>query len=133
MPIRSYQDLEVWKKAVKLVGEAFKLAEMLPKSQQYVLVKQIHASALSVPANIAEGRGRSSRNEFIYFLKIATGSLAEVESHFFVAIELQFITSEQSSTFFQKSAEVGRMLNGLIESLRKQKQKIELPQMEPET
>ncbi len=118
MSIRSYQDLEVWKKAVRLVKTSYELVADFPSNERYGLVSQIQRCAVSVPANIAEGRGRSSKKEFLYFLKIASGSLAELETHFFVAIEIGYLTPEKCKTFFDAASEVGKMLNGLMNSLR---------------
>lgn len=118
MTIRSYQDLEVWKKSVRLVKTSYDLAINFPSNERYGLVSQIQRCAVSVPANIAEGRGRSSKKEFLYFLKIAAGSLAELETHFFIAMEIGYLTPECCQPFFDGSAEIGRMLNGLMNSLR---------------
>lgn len=118
MSIRSYQDLDVWKKSVRLVKTSYDLAASFPSNERYGLISQIQRCAISVPANIAEGRGRSSKKEFLYFLKIAAGSLAELETHFFIAIEIGYLTQEFCKPFFDSAAEVGRMLNGLMNSLQ---------------
>jgi four helix bundle protein len=118
MMIRSYQDLDVWKKSIGLVKTAYDLAALFPKSEQYGLISQVQRSATSIPANIAEGRARSSKKEFVFFLKIAMGSLAELETHIFVAIELGHINAFQSKKFFDDAAEIGRMLHGLAKSLK---------------
>jgi four helix bundle protein len=118
MSIRSYQDLEVWKKSVRLVKTSYELMAHLPSNERYGLISQIQRCAVSVPANIAEGRGRSSKKEFLYFLKIATGSLAELETHFFVAIEIGYLTTQQCKEFFDSAAEIRKMLNGLMNSFR---------------
>lgn len=118
MSIRSYQDLEVWKKAVRLVKTSYDLVAGFPSNERYGLISQIQRCAVSVPANIAEGRGRSSKKEFLYFLKIASSSLAELETHFFVAIEIGYLAPDTCKIFFDTASEVGKMLNGLMYSLR---------------
>lgn len=116
--IRSYQDLEVWRKALKLVKTSYTLCSLLPKTEQYGLISQIQRSAVSIPANIAEGRNRHSRKEFCFFLKIASGSLAELETHLFIAVELGYLSQQQCEAAFHDCSEVGRMLNGLLKSLK---------------
>ncbi len=118
MHIRSYQDLDVWKKAIGLVKLAYSLASKLPKTEQFGLVSQMQRSAVSIPANIAEGRLRSTRKEFAQFLRIAAGSLAELETHVFIAIELGYLDADCCKDFFTSSSEIGRMLNGLLRSLQ---------------
>lgn len=124
--IRSYQDLDVWKKSLKLVKEAYRLCELLPKNEQYGIVSQIQRSAVSIPANIAEGRNRHSRKEFIFFLKISNGSLAELETHFFLCMELNYLDQDQCKNLFTQSAEIGRMIHGLTQALQRKT-------LEPET
>lgn len=128
--IRSYQDLEVWKKAIKLVKIAYDLASAFPKTEQFGLISQIQRSATSIPANIAEGRCRSSRKEFSFFLRIAAGSLAELETHFFVAMELEYLNATTAQEFFDHASEVGRMLNGLLKSLQQTPLKPETQNLE---
>ena len=131
--IRSYQDLEVWKKSLKLVKEAYRLCESLPQKEQYGLISQMQRSAVSVPANIAEGRCRHSRKEFIFFLKIANGSLAAFETHLFICIELNYLKPQQCEHCFTMAAEIGRMLNGLLQSLQKKPLEPETRNLEPST
>lgn len=116
----------MWKKALTLVKTAYALCAFLPKTEQYGLISQIQRCAVSIPANIAEGRSRHSRKEFCFFLKIASGSLAELETHFFIAIELGYLSEEQCCSLFNDCAEIGRMLNGLLKSLK-------APSLTPET
>ncbi len=125
--IRSYQDLEVWKKSLRLVKDVYGCTRLYPKSELYGLVSQTQRAAVSVPANIAEGRTRYSKKDFVSHLKIASGSLAELETHLFIATELGYITIEQRDALLNTSAEIGRMLNGLVNSLKSEKQ------LEPET
>lgn len=118
--IRSYQDLEVWKKSIRLVKVAYGLASTFPKTEQFGLISQIQRSATSIPTNIAEGRCRSSRKEFAFFLRISAGSLAELETHLFVAIELGYLDVATCKEFFDQASEIGRMINGLLNSLQKE-------------
>src|SRR6185369_1259769 len=76
----SYRELLVWKRAMHLAEHAYRLAKLLPKSEEYRITSQLLRAAVSVPANIAEGRARAGRKEFLNFLSIASGSLAETET-----------------------------------------------------
>ncbi len=73
--IQSYRELTVWNKAMELVTEIYRVSQRFPKDEAFGLISQIRRSAVSVPSNIAEGQGRLSRKEFIYFLGNARGSL----------------------------------------------------------
>ena len=83
--IRNHKDLEVWKKSMDLVSNIYKITESFPNKEIYGLTNQIRRSAVSVPSNIAEGAARSSKKEFIQFLYIALGSLAELETQMIIA------------------------------------------------
>ena len=119
MSIKSYRDLEVWQKAMDLVVECYKIAERFPKTEVYGLTSQLRRAAISVPANIAEGQGRSHTREFLNHLSIAYGSLMEVETHLQIAARLHYLDDSSIQSLLEKSAEIGRMLNGLIQSLNR--------------
>lgn len=122
-PVRSYRELAGWQRAMDLVEGVYKASQQWPKEEAFGLVSQIRRAAVSVPANIAEGQGRRSPNEFIRFLNIATGSLFEVETHLLIAQRLQFVDEQTVVRLLAISAETGRIINGLI---RKQRQKTDL-------
>ena len=83
----------------------------------YALTTQLQRAAVSVPANIAEGQGRNHTREFINHLSIAYGSLMEVETHLQIALRLKYIEVSSVQELLSRSAEVGRMLNGLMQAL----------------
>ncbi len=116
--IQSYKDLEVWKKSVSLTLEIYKLTLKFPKEELYGLTLQIRRAMVSIPSNIAEGRSRGHRNEFIQFLKIAYGSGAELETQLIIAKEIGYITERDYLSITEKLSEVMRMLNGLISKLK---------------
>lgn len=118
MIVQSYRDLEVWKKAVALIKSCYALSEQLPKTETYGIASQLRRSVVSVAANIAEGRSRNSTREFLRFLDIAYGSLAETETHLIVTHELGYFTAESVEIVLAQCAEIGRMLNGLMNTLR---------------
>ncbi len=117
MTIKSYRDLDVWKKSVLLVTEIYKITANFPKEEIYGLTSQIKRSAVSVPSNIAEGRGKRSTREFIRFLNIAYGSLCELETQLIIASNLALLKTNDLETLLNASGEIARMLNGLINSL----------------
>jgi four helix bundle protein len=117
--LKSYQDLEVWQKAMNLVVLCYKISESFPRNEVYGLASQLQRAAVSVPANIAEGRGRQYSKEFLQHLSIAYGSLAELETHIHIAKRLDYIDESQLDEMLEKTSELGRMLNGLRNSIGK--------------
>nr|CBX27985.1 hypothetical protein N47_G33090 [uncultured Desulfobacterium sp.] len=116
--LKSYQDLEVWKKSIVLAEMIYRLSAHFPKEEKFGLTSQIRRASISVPANIAEGAERNGTGEFLQFLGIASGSLAEVETFLFLAERLGMVTKDQISQSLTQAADVGRMINGLKRSLR---------------
>ena len=117
MPIRSYRDLIVWQKAMDMAVACYRLIERFPRDEKYGLALQLRRAAVSVPANIAEGRSRRGKREFARFLAIAYGSLAELETHIQLAERLGYVDASRTQPILAYSAEVGRMLNGLGSTL----------------
>ena len=119
LPIRNYRDLIVWQKAIEFVKNCYELSEMFPAREMYGLSQQVRKAAVSVPSNIAEGNGRESVKDYIYFLNISRGSLKEAETQLIIAETLGFINTSQLEGILQKAGEIGFMLNNLIRSLKK--------------
>ncbi|MFA5010263.1 MAG: four helix bundle protein [Patescibacteria group bacterium] len=94
----SYQDLQLWQKAIDLVKQTYALTRTFPVSEQYALTVQVNRSVVSVPSNIAEGWARNSTKDFVRFLCIARGSLAEAETQLIIAKNLGYITGAQFQT-----------------------------------
>lgn len=101
-----------------LVVECYQITMKFPKSESYGLASQLQRAAVSIPANIAEGRERQYTKEFLQHLSIAYGSLAEMETIIQIAARLKYIDVNQLKQVLDKTAEVGRMLNGLRRSLK---------------
>jgi len=101
-----------------LVVESYSVTRLLPKNESYGLIGQIQRAAVSIPANIAEGHGREHLGDYVRHLSFANGSLMELETHFLIAIELAYVTREQTVTAMSMASEVGRMLTGLTRKLR---------------
>lgn len=116
--IKTYEDLIVWQKADNLAFDIFVLVKKFPKEELYCLVSQIKRSALSVPANIAEGFSRGTQKEFIRFLYIALASLIETEYYIKFSFKIEYIKKDELNKNIIKTQEIGRMLNGLIRTIK---------------
>jgi four helix bundle protein len=117
MAVHSYEDLIVWQKAVDLVAEVYRATRSFPKDEVYGLTAQLRRAAVSVPSNIAEGQGRLSTGEFKQFLGHARGSLYELNTQLRIAEKLEYLARKEVNALSNRSAEVGRILNGLLSSL----------------
>jgi four helix bundle protein len=116
--IRSYKDLEIWRRGVELVRNIYLVTRGFPKSETHALVDQIRRAALSIPSNIAEGHTRQHRKEFRQFLFIAFGSLAELETQLIVAAELGFLRKDKLNQLLSETDVVGKMTRALIKRLQ---------------
>ena len=116
--VKSYRELLVWQKAMDLVAESYRVAALLPRSELYGLTAQIQRAAVSIPANIAEGHGREHLGDYLHHLSMATGSVAELETHLLLAERLLLVRQEEITRGLDMAAEVGKMLTGLTKSLR---------------
>jgi four helix bundle protein len=119
MTVKSYRDLEVWQKSMDLVVACYELTRAFPKSEMFNLSNQLQRAAVSVAANIAEGRARQHTKEFIQHISVAYGSLAELETHIQIAERLKYIGRIQMNELLDKTSVIGKMLNGLRVSLEK--------------
>ena len=117
MAVKNYSELIVWQKAIDLVVEIYEASKCFPRDEVYGLISQLKRAVVSVPSNIAEGQGRRTSNEFIHFLYIANGSLREVETQVVIAQRLGLVAEDRKRDLLSQSAEVGRILYGLIKSL----------------
>ncbi len=117
MGLQSYRDLEVWQVAMDLVEATYILTRQYPKEERYGLTSQTQRAAVSVPANISEGYGRTHRGDYKRFLSIARGSLCELETHFTIAVRLGYIPREIMLPPWELAQSVGKMLRKLIASL----------------
>ena len=121
MLINGYKDLIVWQKAIALSIEIYRLVKLLPKFETYGLADQMRRAVVSIPSNIAEGKGRNSAREFVHFLSIARGSQKELETQIYLCTQLEYFTDEDASVAFNLCEEVGKMLNALIIKLQSAK------------
>jgi four helix bundle protein len=116
---KSYRDLVVWQKAMDLVTATYRITARFPREETYGLTSQLRRAAVSIPSNIAEGQGRRGLAEFRHFLRQASGSLMELETQVLIAERLGYVTSSDARDLLQSAAEVGKVLNGLVNSLQK--------------
>lgn len=133
MTIRSYRDLEVWQKSRALVSRIYRLTKTFPKEEMFGLTSQLRRAAISVPSNIAEGKSRRSTRDYMRFLDIAYGSIAEVETQLHIACDLVYTTGKKITRLLHDYAEIGRMLNGLLNSLEKKLSSPESRILNPES
>ncbi|MBD2767826.1 four helix bundle protein [Hymenobacter sp. BT664] len=117
---KSYTDLEVWQLARKLTSEVYAVSRLFPKEELFGLTNQLRRAAVSVPSNIAEGCGRQTPRDTINFLFIARGSLYELETQLYVALDLQYLNSEVTETLFAFITSCKKLLHGFINHYRQQ-------------
>jgi len=116
--MKDFRSLEVWGKSHELVLAIYRVTVAFPKSELYGLTSQIRRAASSIPANIAEGCGRTGDAELARFLRIAMGSASELEYHLLLARDLNFLSASNYARLANSVTEVKRMLTGLIQKLR---------------
>jgi len=119
MDYPTYRDLKAWQKAMELVTVVYASTQEFPKEETYGLTSQMRRAAVSIPSNIAEGQGRRLEREFQHFLRNGRGSLLELETQILIAQNLQYLEEADAEMLLAMCAEAGRILNGLIGSLRK--------------
>jgi four helix bundle protein len=121
--IKSYKDLLIWQKGIDIVCLTYKSVSDFPKDELYALSSQIKRSSVSIPSNISEGYGRQSTQSYIQFIKIARGSLCELETQLLVANKLGFINDEK--LFLELSNQIieeSKMINSFLNKLESSKQ-----------
>ena len=116
--VRDFQKLKVWGKAHRLVLEVYKATAQFPRAEFYDLARQLRRAAASIPANIAEGCGRSGEAELARFLNIAMGSASELEYHLLLARDLELLAKPDYAQLAGDTTEVKRMLTALIRKLK---------------
>ena len=113
---KTFRDLIVWRKSIELATTAYRATECFPDAERYGLTSQMRRAAVSIPSNIAEGNARQGRADYIRFLTIARGSLAELETQLVIAHKLCFLAEKEP--LMEPLREVDRLLQALIRSLK---------------
>ncbi len=114
----SYRDLIAWQKAMDFVIAVYGITKTFPRDETYGLISQLRRTAVLIPTNIAEGQARYSPQDFFFFLSRARGAMVEVETELLLAQRLDYFTPETGQKLLDKAAELGKILNGLIASIK---------------
>ena len=115
--MHNFRKLNIWLDAIVLAKEVYKVTSNYPKEEKYGLVSQINRCSVSVPSNIAEGSSRSSNKEFSYFIKIALGSLFELETQLILSNEFGILAAEDLDILIDKLIKLQKMLTKFLTSL----------------
>lgn len=117
-PSQSYKDLIAWQKSRALVREIYRHTSAFPSTEIYGLINQLRRAAVSIPSNLAEGQGRLSLGEFKQFIGHAKGSACELETQLLIARDLGYLQEQAAQDLLYRAEEIGRILSGLLASLR---------------
>ncbi|MBU0719540.1 MAG: four helix bundle protein [Planctomycetes bacterium] len=118
MPIQSYQDLDVWQRGMSLAGQVYRLTKAFPKEEMFGMTSQMRRAASSIPANIAEGWGRQGNKEFQQFLRVAQGSLRELETHLLLSQQVDLTTRDKIDPLLNETTILSKQLVALQRSLK---------------
>ena len=121
MTVNSYRDLKVWQMGIELAKGCYLLTRAFPRGEMFGLTAQIRRAAASIPANVAEGYGRENTGAYIQFLRIAQGSLKELETHLILSTEVEVARRDATRPLLHQADEIGRMLRALIRKLQAKK------------
>jgi four helix bundle protein len=117
--ISSYRDLKVWQEAMLIAERVYRLTAGFPREEVYGMTSQIRRAAVSIAANVAEGHGREHGGSFMQLLRMAQGSLKELETHLLLAVQVELAKSDEAGPILQQCDELGRMLRSLIRSIQR--------------
>ncbi|HET7203011.1 MAG TPA: four helix bundle protein [Steroidobacteraceae bacterium] len=118
-PRNDHRDLLLWRKALDLTVDIHKTTKSMPRQELFGLVSQLRRASVSIPSNIAEGTARRTTKEFIHFLHIARGSLAELDTQLLLARRFGYLTEAETTNLESQVHEVGRLLNAVLAGLRR--------------
>jgi four helix bundle protein len=121
--ITDYRDLDVWKVSMDLAVDIYGATRTFPRDEMFGMTSQLRRAATSVPANIAEGFGREQTGGFVQFLRVAQGSLKELETHILLSQRVGLLDEQISTSLGERCGRVGKMLRGLIRSLQSKKER----------
>ena len=114
----SFRDLIAWQKAMVFVVDVYRITSGFPDGERYGLTNQVRRAAVGIASDIAEGKGRLSKKEFVQFLAKARGSLCEVQTQLEIALRLEYLHGPQFELIDEQARELGRILNGLMKTMR---------------
>ena len=116
--IERFEDIQAWQKARELNMDIYKITNNSPFAKDFSLREHIWKTSISIMANIAEGYGRRSNKEFINFLNIAHGSAAELQSHLYIALDLNYISKEEFTELYENVDEISKMIQSFMNYLK---------------
>lgn len=116
--VRYYRDLRVWTESMNLAERCYRTTKAFPGEEVYGMTSQIRRAAAAIPANIAEGYGRENSGEYVRFLRIAQGSLKELETHLILASRVGLTADEETDRLLRECETIGKMLRALIRSVQ---------------
>jgi four helix bundle protein len=114
----SFQDLRIWQESMNLTVEIYRATSGFPKHETYGLTSQMRRAAVSIPSNIAEGKGHRSDPEFVRFLFHARGSILELQTQLLIAGRLQYLSAEKADELCRSAEGIARGINALINKFR---------------
>lgn len=117
----AYQQLEVWQRSIKLIKRIYTITDIFPEKERYRLTDQMCRAVTSIPANLAEGSVRKSTKDFMRFVAIAMGSLAELETHLVIAVELGYVKRVKLIEVEKECDIIGKQLHALYNALGRKK------------
>lgn len=117
--MHNFKELIVWQKARKLVKEIYLIVKSFPDEEKFGIISQIKRASISIPANIAEGAGRNTDNDFGRFLDIANGSSYELETLFILSTDLEYLLESDSKIIIEKIEEIQKMIYSLRNKMKK--------------
>lgn len=116
--IKSYRDLIVWQKSIRLVKNIYVATKSFPKEELYGLTNQLKRCAVSIPSNIAEGYGRNSTGDYKRFLHVAVGSLYELQTQIETSFQLKYLDKANFESITVLCTEIDKMLYALIQKVK---------------
>jgi four helix bundle protein len=116
--MHNFKKLNIWVNAMSLVKDIYLLTSNFPKEEKFGLISQINRCSISIPSNIAEGSSRSSNKEFSHFIKIALGSLFELETQIILSSDFKMINDQDSNIILDKITTLQKMINGFLITLK---------------
>ena len=123
MALKSYRELEVWKRSRELVKNIYLLTHRLPSNEKFGITSQMRSAVISIPGNIAEGYGRIHAGDYIHHLSMARGSLYELETYVILIVDLKYFTKQEITPLWKEVDEINRMLSKLILVLKNKREK----------
>jgi len=117
MAVKQFTELLAWQRAMDLAEAVYIATAAFPNEEQFGLTNQLRRAAVSVPSNVAEGQGRRSSGEFLYFLSVARGSLQETQTQILLAGRLSYLKPQEVNDLMALATQVGKLINGLGNAL----------------